>query len=146
MTEFDTFQLVWIFFAVITFIKWLLKYDMGRKALESIEEISNNFSLQDIALAIAIYLLVTSLTAMSLKGEDSLHQKISLSAISNAILIIFFIPILHTRYTKGLKAILPPLNKLGNNIFTAICYSIPAYGIAAFIMTITVVCMFCLWI
>ncbi len=138
MPELETLQLVWIFFAVITLIKWLIRHDLGRSSLKNVEVPSNNFSVLDIIAALAIFILISGLASVFINEDSSMLRKLSANSICNSLAVAMLLPILNTRYTKGIKAILPPLNKVPANIFTAACYSIPAYGLAAFILTITV--------
>ena len=138
MAELETLQLVWIFFSIITLVKWLIHHDLGRSSLKDIEIPSNNFTVIDIIAGLAIFMLISGMSLLFVDTQSPIIYRVTASACCNLVAIAMLLPLLNMRYTKGLKAVLPAKNKIASNVFKAICYSVPAYGLAAFVLAITV--------
>lgn len=135
-------QLVWIFFSIITLAKWLLRHKLGRTSLNDIAMPQNSLNPLDIIIALIAFLVLSgSATAFVTKESPFLRQNIVYACL-NLTSIIFLTYLLNAKLTNGLKSILPTPTQIPNQLLKALCYFIPATGLAICTLTITIyICM-----
>ncbi len=138
MTDIETIQLIWILFSLITLIKWLKRHNLGRNSLTDAYLPDNNLSLADIPLGILSFICISGLTTVFTNENTSLSIRAGLLAGLNIITICILGFIIKTRFTGGTKAIFADFQNPGKNIITALLYSVPAFGLAAFALSVTI--------
>ncbi|MBN2063672.1 MAG: CPBP family intramembrane metalloprotease [Sedimentisphaerales bacterium] len=138
MTDIETIQLIWIFFSLITLIKWLKRHDLGRNSLTGACLPDNNLSLADIPLAMLSFICISGLTTVFTNENTSLPVRAGLLAGLNIITICILGYIIKSRFTGGIRAIFADCQHPGKDIITALLYSVPAFGLAAFALSVTI--------